>query len=305
MKTYSFEKGKHGGPTGTIFPFFADINGLIPVDDDYRNFCPAGFLKCRGQILQADQFPALAEVLGTGAQCIYRKTDTILEEIGEDGTGGTFQLPDLGSKYITASSNPGQYINSTTKDSDNNDIDRAGVAVTLDAASDVVEFGYDGEFSAPAVILDFTGQWRFKSPPSRSPETSLSIGNFVAHGHDGTYTIGKMINTNNQAMKSCRWGGMAYFWPLICSKSGQFNKGDKQAGVIHQTITFDDAGEDTAHDHPLGSPSVWTNGPFSTIPSVTLPSSSLITNVNVRTRDLAKMDDISPRFIIAEYLIKF
>ena len=300
MKTYSFEKGKHGGPTGTIFPFFADINGLIPVDEDYRNFCPAGFLKCRGQILQADQFPALAEVLGTGAQCIYKKDGTLLEEAGEDGTGGTFQLPDLGSKYITASSNPGQYINSTTKDADNNLIDRAGVAVTLDSASEEVEFGYTGVFSAPAVTLDFTGQWRFKSPPSRSPETTLSIGNFVAHGHMGNYTIGKVVNQNNQALKNCRWNGGYY-----CGKSGKFNYGDRNAGVQHVAISYEDAGEDTAHDHPLGTPSVFTSGPTSTIPAVTLPSSSLITTVNMRTRDLAKMDDISPRFIIAEYLIKF
>ena len=90
MKTYSFEKGKHGGPTGAIFPFFTDVNGLIPVDQQYRDFCPAGFLKCRGQILQANQYPQLAQGLGVGAQCIYRKADTILEEADEDGTGGTF-----------------------------------------------------------------------------------------------------------------------------------------------------------------------------------------------------------------------
>lgn len=300
MKTYSFEKGKHGGPTGTIFPFFADINGLIPVDEDYRNFCPAGFLKCRGQILQADQFPALAEVLGTGAQCIYKKADTTLEEVGEDGTGGTFQLPDLGSKFITASSNPGQYINSTTKDSDGNVVARAGVAVTLDSASDSVEFGYTGVFSAPAVVLSFTGQWRFVSPPSRTPETTLSIGNFISHGHQGTYTIGKVVNQNNQALKGCRWNGGYY-----CTQRGEFARGDRQAGVQHVAISYEDTGEDTAHDHPLGTPSITTSGPTSTIPTVTLPSSSLITTVNMRTRDLTKMDDISPKFIIAEYLIKF
>lgn len=300
MKTYSFEKGKHGGPTGTIFPFFADINGLIPVDEDYRNFCPAGFLKCRGQILQADQFPALAEVLGIGAQCIYKKAGTLLEEAGEDGTGGTFQLPDLGSKYITASSNPGQYINSTTKDADNNLIGRAGVAVTLDAASDSVEFGYTGDFTAPSVALSFTGQWRFKSPPSRSPETTLSIGNFVAHGHTGDYTIGRVVNTNNEALKSCKWLG-GYF----CRRSGTIKSGDRNAGVQHVAISYEDSGEDTAHDHILGTPTHFNSGPTSTIPGVTLPSSSLVTTVNMRTRDLAKMDDISPKFIIAEYLIKF
>ena len=300
MKTYSFEKGKHGGPTGAIFPFFTDVNGLIPVDQQYRDFCPAGFLKCRGQILQADQYPQLAQVLGVGAQCIYRKADTILEEADEDGTGGTFQLPDLGSKYITASSNPGQYVNSTTKDANNNIIDRAGVAVTLESASETVEFGSTGEFSAPAVTLSFTGQWRFTSPPTRTPETTLSIGNFVSHGHLGTYTIGKVVNQNNQALRRCRWNGGYY-----CTQRGTFAEGDRQAGVQHVAISYEDAGEDTAHDHQLGTPTVFASGPTSTIPAVTLPSSSLVTTVNMRTRDLAKMDDITPKFVITEYLIKF
>ena len=70
-------------------------------------------------------------ILGVGGQCIYRKTGTTLDDANEDGSGGTFQLPDLGSKYITASSNSGQYLNDTTQDANNNEIRRAGVAVTL------------------------------------------------------------------------------------------------------------------------------------------------------------------------------
>tara|TARA_B100002019_G_C21249135_1_gene590071 strand:- start:833 stop:1744 length:912 start_codon:yes stop_codon:yes gene_type:complete len=303
MKTYSFEKGKHGGPTGVIFPFFADINGLIPVDQDYRDLCPAGFLKCRGQILQADQFPALAEVLGVGNQCIYRKDGTTLEERSEDGTGGTFQLPDLGSKYITAASNSGQYLNSTTKDEDNNIIDRAGVAVTLDSSGDSIEFSYTGEFSAPAVTLSFTGQWRFVQPPSRTPETTLTIGNFVAHGHLGSYTIAQRINLNSQGMRQCAWaGGYPCFQP-----SGKLigSAGDRAVGVQLVNISFNDAGIDSAHDHGLGIPSINVTGPTSTIPAVTLGVSGVTTTVNMRVRDLAKMDDISPKFVITEYLIKF
>lgn len=300
MKTYSFEKGKHGGPTAVIFPFFTELNGLLPLDDDYKEYCPAGFLKCRGQILQADQFPALAELLGVGNQCIYRKEGIVLDERKEDGTGGTFQLPDLGSKYITASSNPGQYINSTTQDAGNNTINRAGVGVTLENAGDSIEFGYTGRFSAPAVTLSFTGQWRFLSPPSRTPETTLSIGNFVAHGHKGNYTIGQRINVNSKGLKLCEWAG-----GFGCTRKGVHTRGSENAGVQHLYITFSDAGGDSSHAHPLGIPSLTTQGPNSTIPAVTLESSGVSTTVNMRTRDLVKMDDIAPKFIIVEYLIKF
>lgn len=300
MKNYSFEKGKHGSATGCIFPFFTDLNGLLPLDQDYKDYCPAGFLKCRGQILQADQFPALADSLGVGNQCIYRKEGVILQERDDDGTGGTFQLPDLGSKYITASSNPGGYINNKAEDADNNSIDRAGVAVSLDGAGDTVEFGYTGDFSAPSVTLGFTGQWRVIQPPTRTPATTLAIGNFVAHGHLGDYTIGARVNQNGNALKKCSWTG-----GLGCFKRGDFAQGDGNPGVEHRFISFEDAGEDSEHAHQLGVPVLAVTGPTGSIPGVTLSSSGITTTVNVRTRDLFKMDDIAPKFIIVEYLIKF
>jgi len=300
MKNYSFEKGKHGGTTGSIFPFFTDINGLLPLDQDYKDYCPAGFLKCRGQILQAEQYPALAEVLGVGNQCIYRKEGVLLQERDEDGTGGTFQIPDLGSKYITASSNPGGYLNDTVTDANNNPVKRAGVGITLESNGDEVEFGYDGNFSAPAVTLSFTGQWRYIQPPSRSPSTTLTIGNFVAHGHDGDYAIGARVNQNGNALRRCRWLGGYY-----CLRRGTFGEGGGNAGVQHVVISYEDAGEDSSHEHQLGVPTVNPSGPTSTIPAVTLPSSGITTTVKMKTRELFKMDDIAPKFIITEYLIKF
>lgn len=304
MRNYSFEKGKHGSATGAIFPFFTDINGLLPLDQDYKDFCPAGFLKCRGQILQADQFPALAELVGVGSQCIYKKEGTTLQERDDNGTGGTFQLPDLGSKYITSSSNPGSYNNDTTSDANNNPVQRAGIGVTLTSSGNTVEFGYTGVFAAPAVTLSFTGQWRFISPPSRTPSAQTSIGNFIAHGHLGDYAIGARVNQNNQALRSCGWAGRTLI-PLCLRPRGTFATGDLNVGVEHVYLSFDDAGEDSDHAHPLGTPTLSVRGPTGTIPAVTLSASGITTTVNVRTREIFKMDDITPKFIIAEYLIKF
>lgn len=304
MKNYSFEKGKHGSSTGVIFPFFTDLNGLLPLDQDYRDYCPAGFLKCRGQILQADQFPALAEILGVGSQCIYKKDNVILQERNADGTGGTFQLPDLGSKYITSSSNPGSYANDTTTDANNKTISRAGIATSLASSGNTVEFSYTGNFLAPSVTLTFTGQWRFLSPPSRTPSTTTSIGNFIAHGHLGNYSIGARVNQNNQALRQCRWLGGVF---LLCRQRPgvTFGNGDLNVGVQHVFLSFDDAGQDSDHAHPLGVPALSVQGPTGSIPSVTMPASSITTTVNIRTREITKMDDITPKFIIAEYLIKF
>lgn len=306
MKNYSFEKGKHGSASGAIFPFFTDINGLLPLDQDYKDYCPAGFLKCRGQILQADQFPALAELLGVGNQCIYRKEGVTLQERDDNGTGGTFQLPDLGSKYITSSSNPGAYNNDTTTDANNNPLQRAGIGVTLQSNGDTVEFGYTGNFRGPATTLSFTGQWRALSPASRTSSTTTSNGNFIAHGHQGRYSIARRINQNNQGLRRCRWLGRTFWFSTCVRRAGTtFGDGSINAGVQHVYLSFSDAGNDSDHAHPLGAPRITWTGPTGTIPAVTLAASSINTVVNIRTREVFKMDDISPKFIIVEYLIKF
>ena len=130
--TYSFQKGKYGGPCGTIFPFFRTIQSTSPREQEYIDNIPAGYLRCRGQILNADQYPNLALVIGVGDSCIYRKTGTSLQNRDSSGNGGQIQLPDLGSKYITAATTPGNYLNTTTTNTTTNtEVLRAGVAVDL------------------------------------------------------------------------------------------------------------------------------------------------------------------------------
>ena len=222
MASYSYEKGKYGGPCGSIFPFFRQIQGTLPTEQDYEDFIPAGYLKCNGQILSADQFPQLANLLGVGDSCLYKKTDTVLANRNEQGTGGTFQLPDLGSKYITTASNPGVYSNdSTINPTTQLTVQRAGIAVELSATGETVDFTYEGEFKANGVSsLTFTGVWKAVSPPSKTPETTITINNFIAHGHRGTHTITHSINQNNQGMATASWSWcFLWWWGLVLSTS--------------------------------------------------------------------------------------
>jgi hypothetical protein len=313
MANYSFEKGKHGGPTGTIFPFFRVMDGLLPVGEDFRDFAPAGFLKCRGQILQADQFPALAEILGVGATCIYKKETTILQERNSDGTGGTFQLPDLGSKFITTSSSPGQYSNTTILDTSNNIfITKAGVGVSIQSNQDQVEFSYDGNFSISALPLTFSGNWRFLSPPAKTQSTTLSISNFVAHGHLGDIAIAARVNQNNTALqRSERIPDNNYYSSNYCPRGGAGIAGGRvpcsgtaNFGVQLLPLTLQDVGSDTGHAHPLATPSLSVSGPVGSIPAANLSASSITTTVNIRKSSAFKMDDVAPKFILCEYLIK-
>ena len=162
--TYSYQRGKYGGPCGAIFPYFQTITSFSPVSDDYTLNIPAGYLRCRGQILNADQYPNLALIIGVGSSCIYRKVNTTLQEKNADGSGGQIQLPDLGSKYITASTTPGNYLNTTTfNTSTNTQVTRAGVAIELSSnasASNTIIYTYSGPFKMTQRTIPVNGSIR-------------------------------------------------------------------------------------------------------------------------------------------------
>jgi hypothetical protein len=307
MANYSFEKGKYGGPCGAIFPFFREIQGVLPTEEDYKNYVPAGFLRCRGQILQANQFPQLADTLGVGNNCIYKKTGVVLSDRDADGSGGTFQLPDLGSKYISSAGNPGAYTNDTAVNTTTNaTVQRAGVSVELTSNGDTIDFTYTGSFRSPGVsALSFSGQWRAVSPPSKTPTTTLGISSFVGHGHRATHTIGASINLNSLGMSSAQWagrffgGGVRCWQPatVVCTANDNF-------GLTFVSLEITEAGVESSHYHQLSSPTV--NVSYSgNIPPALMSASNIVTTVNIRTQNLFKMDDISPKFIICEYLIKY
>jgi hypothetical protein len=312
MANYSFEKGKYGGPCGAVFPFFREISGLLPLDQDYFDYIPAGFLKCRGQILQADQFPNLARVLGVGSNCIYRKEGTTLQEPREDGSGGTFQIPDLGSKYISAASNSGEYSNDTTLNPITNAVlQRAGIELNIESPSNQLDFTYTGNFRHSGVpSLSFSGQWRVISPAGRTPGARTFISDFLAHGHTADVTINPRINTRNDALESVRYGGSRGSGLLggPCCAIGNNNRTcepNGNAGVTFVFNTLAETGSEAEHFHISPPPVVSQTISGSIPPTTSLSASSLTTTVIINKGTSFKDDNQAPRFIICEYLIKF
>ena len=307
MASYSYEKGKYGGPCGSIFPFFRQINGNLPTEQDYEDFIPAGYLKCNGQILSAEQFPQLADLLGVGDSCLYKKADITLANRNDQGTGGTFQLPDLGSKYITTASNPGIYSNDTAiNPSTGLTVQRAGIAVNLASNGDTVDFTYEGDFKANGVSsLNFVGVWKTVSPPSKTPATTINTGNLIAHGHRGTHTITHSINQNNQGMATGSWAGAFYGGGVLCYQPAKVVcSADANFGVTFVALDITESGTESSHTHSLSSVSLSTSYSGS-IPSTTMTAAGLVTTVNMKTKNTFKMDDIAPKFILCEYLIKY
>lgn len=303
MASYTYEKGKYGGPCGAIFPFFRQITGALPSEQDYTDYIPAGYLKCQGQILNADQFPELAEKIGVGEGCIYKKIGTTLSDRLEDGTGGSIQLPDLGSKYITTSGNPGEYLSSTVLNPTTGvTVDRAGVGVSLSSTAENIDFTYTGNFKVPRLnSLDFTGLWRTVSPPTATPEATVGIANFVAHGHRATFTIGDSINLNSKGMASGSWTGRTLFCyrsaRIVCAPDANF-------GVEFIGVDITESGSESKHAHGIGSVVLSTNK-SGNIPAVEMTATGLTTTVKTTTANVFKMDDIAPKFILCEYLIKY
>jgi len=303
-KFYSFEKGKYGGPCGSIFPFFRTLNGLSALSDDYINFVPAGFLKCKGQILSADQYPNLARVLGVGANSIYKKEGTTLQEKDADGTGGTFQLPDLGSKYIVANATGGVYSNiDVTNPGTNTITQKAGIGITLEAQSNSVTFPYTGSFEVPGRTLTVNGSIQQKSPPSATPDDTLSISQFLAHGHNTDFKISKRINYRSDGMAYYQWKKNNYY----CGQKGQGCQSNANFGIAHKAITLTEEGSATGtkHKHYGITPQKTGETKTASVAAITMDAAPITTTVVINTANTFKADEIAPKFILCEYLIKF
>lgn len=305
MSYYSFEKGKYGGPCGTIYPFFKTLSGISSLGEDFTTLVPAGYLKCRGQILSARDFPNLARVLGVGNSCIYKKDGTILSEPDQNGAGGTFQLPDLGSKYITGSGNSGLYLNTTTTNpSTNAEISRAGVEVEITSQGSAVDFSYGGDFKIPGRSITLTGQMTPSSPPSSTDTETVNIGQTLAHGHNVTFKISRRINYRTDGMNGASWRKRNY----TCGFSGPAGcDGNDNYGLAHKAVTLLEEGTEsgTRHRHYGTFPIKTGESKSASTKDVLVSAGPLFTTVTVNTANTVKMDNIAPKFILCEYLIKF
>ena len=308
MAYYSFEKGKYGGACGSIFPFFGSLSGLSSLADDYLNTIPAGYLKCRGQILSADQYPNLARVLGVGNACIYKKSSTVLLEPNADGTGGTFQLPDLGSKYITGNSTSGGYSNTTTFNTANNTtVDRAGVEIQISAQGSSVDFVYSGDFRVPGRNVVLTGNVANSKPPTSTIASTISIGQTISHAHNADYKISRRINYRREGLSSAIVRRKTYYI-FICSENGQrICQANEEFGLAHKSILAAEEGTDsgTSHKHYGTFPIKNSENKTASTSNLLISAGPLTTTVNINLANTIKMDDIAPKFILCEYLIKY
>lgn len=296
MKHYSFEKGKHGGVVGTIHAFTNTLVGSNPASSDWKTKVPAGFLRCDGAIVSADLYPALADVLGVGEDSFYRKDGVTLQERNSAGTGGQFQLPDIGSKYIRASSQGSGYNDLLVTTTNGANVRRVGVAVTLNSnlgTGNTVNatIVYNGSFSAPTNNLTMSGNFSL-TMNSTTASSNVTIDQILPHAHFAN-TVSAEDPTNKRGNDNVD-NGQNY------SAKGQWDVEAVTSFVPSTGLNL----ADTAHDHLIDRTTI-ARTLIPTVPSYNISAENLSTSVTLRTKNTYVMNDLQSRFILVEYLIKY
>ena len=172
------ERTKIGTTTGTLIAFPQELEVNDPNVGNSLSLLPAGYLRCDGSIYSETVYPALAQILGTGDACSFKQE-------GVNLSATQFQVPDLRSKFIRASSASDQGVinDNTVVNASGQTVERSGVSVNVSSnvgTTAVVDM--TGQFRIPPRTVNLTGNVGFTRP--RTPDEEVVAANaFIPHMH--------------------------------------------------------------------------------------------------------------------------
>jgi len=172
------ERTKIGTTTGTLIAFPQELEVNDPNVGNSAELLPSGYLRCDGGVYSSTVYPALAEILGTGSDCAFiQEGQTLLDT--------QFQVPDLRSKFIRASSASDQGVinDNTVTNAAGQTVERSGVGVNVSSnvgSNAVVDMV--GQFRVPPRTVTLTGNVGF-TRPRRPDEEVVAITGFLPHMH--------------------------------------------------------------------------------------------------------------------------
>ena len=298
---YTRQKAHYGGIVGTIQQ--NALEGIIldkdPLNPIFKENLPAGFLACDGKVYNVKDYYCLAQTLGIGDECRFKKEHVQLRNPdSETGDLGQFQVPDLGSKVMVGGRGTGAYAGLTKANKPN--INRVGVEV--EASSNVgnrVTCNYNGYMQIdPEVDIDFNGNVKYNMI-RRTSAHAMDIEEFQAHAHE-TPNMQVLNYTGN-----ARVDGDGKTSAGEGSENNPFADVNAFAGNTFEETSFNTPSPQATHDHTLTKPQSYAHNftyKYSTT-QVNLDDMESYIDVDISSLDV--LNQVVTPFIMVHYIIKF
>lgn len=285
MANYTREKSKYGGVVGSIQIFTSSLPlANDPLDAQWKSKIPAGFLRCDGSVLNSAEYPELAAILGVGDASKFKKESQELNE-------NQFQLPDLGSKYMTPGLASGQYASLNIIQTGKNRVG-AEVSVTSNVGNSVT-IDYSGNFTViEQSDLALLGNSKFKPPneEKNTEEATLDASSFQAHGHN---TNAKVLNYTGNFKVGAEGKSGTDLTPFA---------GNQIVGSGNPSNT-----DQSVHKHGISWPAAadYDQNFVYQFDTFNAPADNLQTTINISTKTVTELPETVQPFILVEYIIKF
>lgn len=295
MANYAREKSRYGGYVGSILvhstPGIGNVND--PLSATFKNNLPAGYLRCDGSIKNVRDYYALAQVLGIGDECRFKR-DNITLRNADPVTGdlGQFQLPDLGSKVIVGGRATGTYTNETveTEGTATTSVNRVGPQIdVLSNVGNRINAAFIGNMTVSASgTLNMLGSPKYNLDRTTS-QTSLEIENFQGHAHNSSQRYLNYTGTH-------RVGGEG-------GKDRAAFGGNSGAG--NQFDETREGGGTSIHSHSITRPVSYSSNFVYTHGQKSVSMENVSAYIDVSLSNEQKLDQLVTPFILVEYIIKF
>ena len=184
-KVYAQERSKYCNLTVQIIIWPVTYASGNPESSQQISQLPAGYLKCDGTKYYERDYPELALVIGTGAQCKFTRKN--LDGTDYDALADTqFMVPDLGSKYPepTSGANAGVYNSIREKNAIGTEVSRSGIGIEATSEiGDEVRLTYSGEISVPTQEIQIRGKPSYTAGGTTGRTDNETVDDVQLHPH--------------------------------------------------------------------------------------------------------------------------